>query len=242
MIATVLWVGGGLGKADYIYKLSARLDFAHRGCCMELPRNCMAAFDRAASQNMAIETDVRMTKDGRLVLFHDDTTSIKLDLPGSISLYTYSELEKTSFIQYGKTTPHRIVALDSLVQKHPNTPIYLDIKTPSMKLADTLVRTLDKLQNSNYLIADANILFLAYLKWKNPGIVTVWEGFDAGKEWTYSVIPKKFKPNYLASFTQNVTENHLRWLKENKLLQAKIVYGDTREGLEVIPYHIVECK
>ncbi len=39
-----------------------------------------------------IETDVQKTKDGILVLFHDDTTEAKLGIPGRIADYTLVEL------------------------------------------------------------------------------------------------------------------------------------------------------
>jgi len=245
LILLIYGTGGGIGTPHYDYPDGDKMQFAHRGCCQNLPRNSMAAFDRAVAQNLAIETDVRMTKDGKLVLFHDDTTSLKLNLNGSIAQYTYAHLRNNPFIQHGKATSHYLVTLDSLMYRHANTPLYLDLKTPSKKVADSLVHQLTKLRNENYLIADANIVLLAYLKWKNPTIKTVWEGFDAGKEWTYHLIPKKYKPNYLASFRDQVTESHLAWLQDNDLLKAKIVYGkkgSEKIPLDAIPHQMVECE
>lgn len=47
---------------------------AHRGLHSEdLPENGMAAFDAAIRAGYAIETDVRLSKDGKLYLFHDGT-------------------------------------------------------------------------------------------------------------------------------------------------------------------------
>ncbi len=51
-----------------------KIPVAHRGLHDErLPENSMAAFRAAAEKGFEIETDVRLSKDNRLVLFHDDS-------------------------------------------------------------------------------------------------------------------------------------------------------------------------
>ena len=45
---------------------------AHRGLHTSAPENSMRAFEAAIEAGYAIETDVRLTKDGALVIFHDD--------------------------------------------------------------------------------------------------------------------------------------------------------------------------
>src|SRR4051794_25396135 len=48
------------------------LTIAHRGASGYAPENTRAAFDRAIAMDAAmIETDVQMTADGQLVLWHD---------------------------------------------------------------------------------------------------------------------------------------------------------------------------
>jgi glycerophosphoryl diester phosphodiesterase len=50
------------------------LVYAHRGASAELPENTLEAFERAIFLGAdAIETDVHVTRDGRLVLSHDPT-------------------------------------------------------------------------------------------------------------------------------------------------------------------------
>jgi glycerophosphoryl diester phosphodiesterase len=47
---------------------------AHRGASTEAPENTMAAFNRACELGVnAIESDVRATRDGELVLCHDES-------------------------------------------------------------------------------------------------------------------------------------------------------------------------
>jgi glycerophosphoryl diester phosphodiesterase len=48
------------------------LVFAHRGCHLECPENTMESFQQAAATGVdGIETDVRLTRDRQLILFHD---------------------------------------------------------------------------------------------------------------------------------------------------------------------------
>ena len=51
-------------------------NFAHRGLHKRdksVPENSLAAFERAASYGYGIELDVQLSKDGQVVVFHDDT-------------------------------------------------------------------------------------------------------------------------------------------------------------------------
>jgi len=58
------------------------------------------------------------------------------------------------------------------------------------------------------------------------------EGFNAGKEWIYYLIPKNFKPDYYSSFISKVDDRHLDFLRKNHLLDHKIVYGVDRNNLD----------
>ena len=69
--------------------------YAHRGASTYCPENTMLSFYTGMYMGAnGIETDVQITKDGVLVLFHDDTTDRILGVSGSIADYTYDELLK----------------------------------------------------------------------------------------------------------------------------------------------------
>lgn len=54
--------------------LSAVLIFGHRGASAELPENTLEAFQRALELGVdVLETDVHVTRDGHVVVHHDDT-------------------------------------------------------------------------------------------------------------------------------------------------------------------------
>ena len=71
----------------------AFVNYAHRGASEYAPENTEVSFDMGlAMQANGIETDIQRTKDGVLVLYHDDNLNRTLSREGSIRDYTLSEL------------------------------------------------------------------------------------------------------------------------------------------------------
>ena len=69
------------------------VNYAHRGASTYCPENTMLSFYTGIYMGAnGIETDVQKTKDGVIVLFHDDTLNRILGIDGSIADYTYEEL------------------------------------------------------------------------------------------------------------------------------------------------------
>ena len=71
------------------------INYAHRGASEYAPENTLSSFYLGLLQGAnGIETDVQRTKDGILVLFHDDTLDRVTDCTGKISDYTLGEIKK----------------------------------------------------------------------------------------------------------------------------------------------------
>jgi glycerophosphoryl diester phosphodiesterase len=69
------------------------INYAHRGASEYYPENTMISFKKGLEMGAnGIETDVQVTKDGVLVLFHDDTLDRVTGKSGCIADYTYKEL------------------------------------------------------------------------------------------------------------------------------------------------------
>lgn len=72
--------------------------FGHRGASGCAPENTMEAFELAVSQNAdGIELDVQLSKDGRVVVIHDETIDRVSDGKGFVRDYTLEELRRFSF-------------------------------------------------------------------------------------------------------------------------------------------------
>ncbi|WP_243290193.1 glycerophosphodiester phosphodiesterase [Bacillus sp. FJAT-47783] len=68
--------------------------FAHRGASKQYPENTMLAFEAAYLQGAnGIELDVQMTKDGVLVVIHDETLDRTTNATGWVKDYTYREIQ-----------------------------------------------------------------------------------------------------------------------------------------------------
>lgn len=72
--------------------------FAHRGASAYAPENTVEAFALAMEQGAdGIELDVQMTKDGQVVVIHDETIDRVSDGTGAVRDYTLEELKKFHF-------------------------------------------------------------------------------------------------------------------------------------------------
>ncbi|MCR5098552.1 MAG: glycerophosphodiester phosphodiesterase [Lachnospiraceae bacterium] len=73
-------------------------NYAHRGFSGEYPENTMIAFEKAIEVGCeGIEMDVHLTKDGRIVIIHDELIDRTSDGKGFVKDYTYEELTKFDF-------------------------------------------------------------------------------------------------------------------------------------------------
>ena len=222
-----------------------KMIFAHRGLPY-LPENTWENFEQSKAVGFkSIETDVQMTKDNKLVIFHDKNANRLLGITKNINELKWSDVKQQNIIYDSKTTSHKILSLEELLKASSQFDyIYLDMKLTNKSIADSLIVLLNKYQaHENVLIADANILFLAYIKYQCPKIKTVLEGFNKGKEWTYYFIPESVEPDYWASFFNEVDDKHIEFLNKKNLLARKIVYGidkkNTQKALEMGLQHLI---
>ncbi|MBQ7653871.1 MAG: hypothetical protein IJS17_02230 [Clostridia bacterium] len=123
---------------------------AHRGASNLAPQNTVAAFKKAVEIGAyGIETDVHLTKDGRVVLCHNyeiDETSNGI---GKISDLTFEEIRKYDFGSKfssdfsGETIP---TLEEFLTCSEPIKKNIVEIKTPegSFELVDKTVETVKK--------------------------------------------------------------------------------------------------
>ncbi len=81
-----------------IFKNNNFVVYAHRGASAYAPENTKIAFEKAIQLNAnGIELDLQKTKDGQIVIFHDDYIDKKSNGVGRIEEYTYQELLKLDF-------------------------------------------------------------------------------------------------------------------------------------------------
>ncbi len=96
--------------------------WAHRGCSQMYPENTLLAFEKAAAvQNLTgIELDIQMTKDGELVVIHDERVDRTTEGIGFVRDYTLSQLKKLHIYadsHPSQTIPTMNEVFDMLEQK-----------------------------------------------------------------------------------------------------------------------------
>ena len=80
--------------------------YAHRGLHGNgAAENSLTAFSRAVEAGYGIELDVRLSSDGELVVFHDDTLERITGKEGRVDSYTLTELQSLSLSGTGDTVP-----------------------------------------------------------------------------------------------------------------------------------------
>ena len=87
---------------------------AHRGLHIFFPENTLGAYDAAVRAKMAVELDVRITKDNELVCFHDRYTKRLLKVPGKLSMFRLEELKNLKVLESNEGVPTLKMALKKI--------------------------------------------------------------------------------------------------------------------------------
>ncbi len=91
--------------------------YAHRGASEYYPENTLSSFYAGIDMGAnGIENDVQRTKDGVLVIFHDDTVDRVTDAVGNVSDYTYDELMQLTVKNRAYGREDKICTLDDFIK------------------------------------------------------------------------------------------------------------------------------
>jgi glycerophosphoryl diester phosphodiesterase len=115
------------------------LFFAHRGGSALAPENTLVAFEKGLSYGAdALELDVHPTRDGEIVVFHDDTLDRATDGSGRVSAFTLDDLRQFDAgyrftPDAGTTYPYRgqgvaIPTLAEVYERFPTARVNIEIK------------------------------------------------------------------------------------------------------------------
>lgn len=113
------------------------LVFAHRGGGDEVAENSMAAFEAMRQLGVRhIETDVHVTKDGKVVVHHDSSVDRTYDGSGTISDLTWAEIQDLRN-DAGEVMP----LLEEVLETQ--TDLWFNIDAKSDAVVDPLLQVLD---------------------------------------------------------------------------------------------------
>lgn len=113
------------------------INYAHRGASEYAPENTLSSFYLGLLQGAnGLETDVQKTRDGVLILFHDDTLDRVTDHTGKVADYTWEELKKVKV--YGNCTTgfyDRIITFREFLENFASYDIQfaIELKGPDVE-------------------------------------------------------------------------------------------------------------
>ncbi len=163
-------------KIKHIGKMTVA---GHRGDCYNYYENTMTAFEKAleAGAHM-IETDVRLTKDGVMVLMHDAKVDRTTDGTGAIADMTYDEVKKLN--AGDKDHPEQVPLFEDFIKwaSEKNTMVNVELKEYSLdgnkdrciKCLEDAIQVLDRYLTPDKFVInsfDAFILEYVYKKYGN---------------------------------------------------------------------------
>lgn len=153
--------------------MAKKIDFgefiAHRGFhSKDFPENSLPAFELAAKKNLPCEIDVRLTKDCKIVAFHDSNLMRMCGIDAQLSDFTYKQLSafRLNGTQYG-------IPLLSQVLKiiDGKVPLLIEIKGEGSfgALEKRLAVLLDKYKGS-FAVESFNPFSLLYFRINRPNV------------------------------------------------------------------------
>lgn len=130
------------------------VNLAHRGASARWPENTLEAFRAAAgSSTCGLELDVHVTRDGTVVVVHDDTVNRTTNGSGAVREMSLAEVRALDagyrFTSDGghsypyRGLEHRVPTLEEVFRRFPSSAINIDIKEALPGAEDAVMRVIE---------------------------------------------------------------------------------------------------
>ena len=127
-----------MGSSKFMHDVVGRpAIYAHRGSSILMPENTLPAYEWALAQGAdVLETDVRLSRDGTLFMFHDDSLSRITQSSGLLLNASDEDLHALDAAyhftdesgQSQRDSGVSLITLEELFTRFPDVPINIDIK------------------------------------------------------------------------------------------------------------------
>lgn len=216
------------------------LTVAHRGASGYAPENTIASFDKAIELKADfIEIDLQLSKDGQLVVIHDDSVERTTNGKGNVRDLTYHELRNldagTWFHESfsGEKIPTFDEVLDRYVER---CGLLIELKSPALypgieqKVADVLSsRGLIGNRQSNVIIQSFDTNSMKLFRQISPAI-------PIG-------VLVKFTPRGISNAQLADFKSYADYVNPNKrLVTKKLISRIHEQNMKIIPYTIRDRK
>lgn len=225
---------------------------AHRGDSAHFPENTLLAFKSATSMQVdVIETDVHLSKDNEVVIWHDPSLERNTNGTGRIEDHTLEELKSydagyTFTLDGGKTFPFRgkgvqLCTLKEALQCCPDQCFNIDLKTKSEALVRAFIKIiLDRNDQNRIVAASFHLSNLKLLRKLEPSIqtsITTAEVLPLLALQKLHLLPKKTNNRHLIIFQvpvrqwgiEVVTESFVKTMHNRKAIIQVWTINDEEE-------------
>lgn len=158
------------GTRNQVMEKYKSVKYAHRGLHDEnKPENSMSAFAAAKERGFGIELDVRLSKDGELVVFHDDNLTRIVGKEGKVVDFTASELGTMKLLGTSDTIPTLKAVLDLI---DGSVPLLIELKMEGDEagVAEKFLEVIEGYKG-DYIVESFNPMALRTLKKARPDII-----------------------------------------------------------------------
>lgn len=173
----------------------------HRGAFTDIiPENSLGAFEKAIEENYIIEFDVMLTRDNKVIVFHDDNFKRLTGLDKEVKDTTYYEVENLRINNTNEKIPLLKEALDVIDGR---VPIFIEIKSTDINDIQVVEEVYEILKDysGEYVIQSFNPFILRWLKENAPNVIRCQLSGDFSNEkleWYKKFILKNLLLNFLS--------------------------------------------
>lgn len=175
--------------------------YAHRGLHDDKKsENSLSAFKAAKDAGFGIELDVRLSKDGELVVFHDENLTRMTGKEGKVVDYTAEELSKMSLNGTDDYIPTFREVLDLI---DGSVPLLVELKKShgEGEVAEKFLEVIEGYKG-DFIVESFNPIALKVVRKGRPDILRGILSMDYSKE-------DRFKDKFLYKLLQNLMFNFL---------------------------------
>lgn len=200
----------------------AKHNYAHRGLHSKdkvITENSLAAFERAANFGYGIELDIRLSKDGQVVVFHDDRLNRVCGYDARVDELDYSDLIKLHLCDTDEKMP---LFTDVLKLIDGRVPVIVEIKNGknNNELCKKAIEIL-KNYNGDFCIESFNPLIVAWFRRNAPHVfrgqlTSSFHELKGGSKAAFAFIVSRVLLNFLAR------PQFIAHSKEKKSLSVRI--------------------
>ena len=154
------------------------VNYAHRGASAYAPENTMSSFRKGIELGATgIELDLQKTKDGKVVIFHDDTLERHSNTTGKISDYKYKELLQFDFGSWfdEKYKDEKIVLFEDFAREYLSKPLTFAIELKQADIEKETIEIINRYKtHDNIYVSSFTYEFLENMRNLDPKVKLSW--------------------------------------------------------------------